>query len=174
MVIAVSLLLNLLCGPKNGGYTMFKLSNKARELLLNGSLHKISAKCCNYLKKAPAKKYQKETNTKPILGVRGSEGLNRKSKYKSCFTKDKKFTPLWDLTDELENQIYKKYKIEVPEIYKYVDRTGCMGCPYGSWKKDTEKELELLNEAQHDFVCKYFKESYKILGVNTGKQMKLF
>lgn len=67
---------------------------------------------------------------KPILGVRGEESNLRKSRYTSCFTKDKKFTPLWDLTDELENKIYKKCNIEIPKVYEYLSRTGCMGCPY--------------------------------------------
>jgi len=40
-----------------------------------------------------------------------------------------------------------------------------MGCPYGSYKHDTEKELNLLNKTQKDFVCEYFKESYKVLGI---------
>ena len=40
-----------------------------------------------------------------------------------------------------------------------------MGCPYGSYKHDTEKELEIINENQRKFVCEYFKESYEILGI---------
>lgn len=40
-----------------------------------------------------------------------------------------------------------------------------MGCPYGSYKHDTEKELELINDKQRQFVCEYFKESYEILGI---------
>ena len=40
-----------------------------------------------------------------------------------------------------------------------------MGCPYGSWKHDTEKELKLIPKKQRDFVCEYFKESYKVLGL---------
>lgn len=109
--------------------------------------------------------YEKETGLKPILGVRGNESAMRKKTYNSCFTSDKKFTPLYDLTDELEEQIYQKYNIDIPEIYQKVKRTGCMGCPYGSWKHDTEKELELLTENQRKFVCEYFKESYEILKI---------
>ena len=104
----------------------FKLSKKAKELLLSNQLHKISPKCCTFLKKKPARKFEKESGLKPILGVRGNESGLRKNQYKSCFTKDMKFTPLWDLTDELLEQIYKKYKIEIPKVYKYVKRTGCM------------------------------------------------
>lgn len=143
----------------------FSLNKKARELLLSDKLHKVSPKCCKYLKKEPAKKFEKETGLKAILGVRGAESAMRKSQYKTCFTKDKKFTPLYDLTDELLDKIYQKYNIEIPSVYKHICRTGCMGCPYGSYKGDTEKELKLLNENQRKFVFEYFKESYAVLGI---------
>lgn len=65
--------MQFIMGTKNGGHTMFRLSKKAKELLLADKLHKISAKCCDFLKKQPAKEYQKKTNTKAILGVRGGE-----------------------------------------------------------------------------------------------------
>lgn len=90
----------------------------------------------------------------------------RKEQYKTCFTKTLKFTPLHDLSDELLEKIYKKYDIEIPSVYQYVERTGCMGCPYGSHYGDTEKELALLNEAQRKFVMQYFKESYEVLGIH--------
>lgn len=143
----------------------FKLNQKAKELLLSNKLHKVSPKCCTKLKKEPSRKFEKETGLKAILGVRGNESGLRKTQYKSCFTKDKKFTPLWDLTDEMEDAIYQQYNIEVPKVYNYIKRTGCMGCPYGSWKGDTEKELKLIDRHQRDFVCKYFKESYEVLGI---------
>lgn len=152
--------MNFILGNKK---TMFKLNKKAREYLLSGKAHKISPLCCNYLKKEPIKRFRKETGLKPILGVRGSESITRKSKYKSCFTKDKTFTPIHDLSDELLDKIYKKYNIEVPRVYEYISRTGCMGCPYG---RNAEKELSLIKGNQKKFVCQYFKESYKILGVD--------
>lgn len=145
--------------------TKFKLNKKAKELLLSGKLHKISNKCCKVLKKDTAHKFQKETGLKEILGIRSDEGELRKSKYKSCFTKDKKFTPIHDLSDELLEKIIKKYDIEVPKVYEHISRTGCMGCPYGSYRHRTEKELELINENQRKFVCEYFKESYEVLGI---------
>lgn len=154
--------------------SMHNISKKAREYVLSGSAHKISPYCCKYLKKEPLKEYEKTSCKKAILGVRGNESLTRKHKYKTCFTKDKKFTPLHDLSDELLENIYKKYRIEIPEIYNYIDRTGCMGCPYGSYKGYTKKELDLLNERQREFVIKLFKESYDVLGINyKNKQLKL-
>lgn len=151
----------------------FSLNKKARELLLSGKLHRISPKCCYYLKKKTAHDFEKETGLKAILGVRRNESAMRKTQYKTCFTKDKKFTPLHDLTDELLDKIYQKYNIEIPEVYKHICRTGCMGCPYGSYKHDTEKELALLNENQFKFVCKYFKESYEVLGIKPYRQLTI-
>lgn len=153
-------------GTKNNGNTMFRLSKKAKRLLLNNQLHKISNLCCYYLKKEPNNNFKQQSGLNQILGVRSGESLMRKAQYKSCFSKDNTFTPLHDLSDELEEKIYKKYNIEIPKVYEQVKRTGCMGCPYGSHYGDTEKELALLNEAQRKFVMKYFKESYEVLGIH--------
>lgn len=55
----------------NGTYkTGFGLSKKAREYVLSGKAHKISHLCCHYLKKEPARRFEKESGLKPILGVR--------------------------------------------------------------------------------------------------------
>lgn len=154
----------------DGSPTTYGLSKKARELLLSGKLHKVSNLCCKYLKKQPGKKFQKETGMHPILGIRGGESMARRAKYKSCFTvKKDKFTPIHDLSDELIDKIYEKYNIEIPKVYEHVCRTGCMGCPYGSYKHDTEHELLLINDNQFNFVTEYFKESYEVLGIDIEK-----
>lgn len=151
----------------------YHLNKKARQLLLSGELHRVSPKCCTYLKKKPAKDFEEKSGLNAILGVRGAEGFMRKSKYQTCLNKNGKFTPLWDMTDDIENEIYKRYNIEIPKVYDYVTRTGCMGCPYGSYSHDTEKELNLLSDSQRKFVCEYFKESYEVLGINKSKQLSL-
>lgn len=144
----------------------YSLNNTARDLLLSGKLHKVSPYCCKWLKKIPARNYEKETGLKAILGVKGTESGLRKTTYTSCFTQDLKFTPLWDLSNELEGKIYSKYQIEIPKIYEKVDRTGCMGCPYGFRCGDTEKELGIVTPQQRRFLWEYFGESYKVLGIN--------
>lgn len=141
------------------------ISQKARKYVKSGNAHKITHMCCHFLKKEPARRFERETGLKPILGVRASESSLRKTQYKSCFTKDKKFTPIWDLTDEILSAIEKKCGIDVPEVYNNIKRTGCMACPYGTYKFDTQKELMLINDKQFDFVTEYFKESYEALGV---------
>ena len=143
----------------------FNLNKKAREHLLSGSLHKVSPKCCLYLKKRPFKLYEKETGKKAILGVRAKESKLRTAQYKGCLHKTGRFTPLWDLDNDLLDLIYAIYGIEIPKIYEYVDRTGCMGCPYGAKYGETVKELDLLNTAQRNYTIKLFKESYEVLGI---------
>lgn len=144
------------------------ISKKAREYVTQNHAHNISHLCCKYLKKEPFRLYEKESGRKAILGIRSSESMLRKQQYKSCFTKDKKFIPLHDLSNELLNQIYDKYDIEIPKVYEHISRTGCMGCPYGSYKGETQKELKLMTPQQKKFVCELFKESYQILGIKTN------
>lgn len=144
--------------------TFFKLNKNAKELLLRGDLHKVSNKCCQIMKKDTLKEYEKKSGRKAILGVMQSEGILRNAKYTTCFTKDKKFTPIHDMSEEMMDSIYKKYNIELPYIYMYISRTGCMGCPYG--KQNTLKELQLISENQRKFVIEYFKESYDVLGID--------
>ena len=148
------------------------ISKKARKYILSGKAHPITHLCCHYLKKEPARQFEKESGLKPILGVRGGESNLRKRQYKSCFQKNGTFTPIHDLSDELLDNIYEKYNIPLPKVYEHVCRTGCMGCPYGSYKHDTEKELLLINDNQFNFVTKYFEESYKVLGIDVEKIRK--
>ena len=145
--------------------TKFTLNKLARKLLLGGYLHKISPDCCKFLKKLPFKDYEKETKLKPIIAIRNSESIMR-NKFKSCMNKNGSFTPLFDLTDDLLTLIEIKHNIDVPEIYKYLKRTGCMGCPYG---RNIEKELSLLNDTQRNHIIEYFRESYKIKNIQLSK-----
>lgn len=147
----------------DGKNVWFNLNKNERKLLYEGKLHKISNKCCDCLKKKPMKKYQKESGKNVIIGIIKGESKTRDSAYKSCFTKDMKFVPMFDCTDQMAKKIDKYYNIEIPEIYNYIDRTGCMGCPYG---RRIQLELSLIeNPNQLKFIKDYHKESYKIKGI---------
>jgi len=160
-------------GTRNDGETMFKLNNNARELLLADRLPKISNLCCYHLKKKPSHDYEKESGRKAILGIMASESQMRKSRYKSCFTQDKKFTPLWDCSEELMNEIYKQYNIELPSIYQWVNQTGCAGCPYGMGLNHTEVELALMSPQKRAYVTKLFGAVYRIRGLEPN-QMTIY
>jgi 3'-phosphoadenosine 5'-phosphosulfate sulfotransferase (PAPS reductase)/FAD synthetase len=148
------------------------LSKKTYELLIAGNLPKISDDCCLHLKKKPLIKYAKNSGRHPIMGVSGYESSKRKENYKSCFTKTGKFTPLWDLSKELEDEIYREFNIELPKIYNYVDRTGCAGCPYGIYKNDTEKELSIVSPTKKRYLIRLFGDAYRIRGVNTHQPLQ--
>lgn len=144
----------------------FRLPKDIADKLLHDELHRISNRCCDVTKKRTAHKYERESGRKAILGTRQAEGLQRRVQITGCFTADRKFRPLYDMTDEMMDEIYQRYNIEIPDIYMYITRTGCMGCPYGHWNGDTSTELSLLSEAQRNYVISLFKESYDELGVN--------
>lgn len=146
------------------GTTKFRLNKQAKKLTLQNKLHKISAKCDLYNKKKPIAKYEKQTGRKAIIGIRGDESISRKNLYKDCITKQGRFVPIYDLTNDMQQAIYDKYNIEIPNIYNYLDRTGCMGCPYGIHAKTTYRELALLPVDKRQMVIELFKESYDILG----------
>jgi len=149
-------------GTTNDGKTMFKLNNQAREMLIASILPKITNQCCTEMKKKPMHEFEKSSGLLTIMGVMASESRLRKANYKSCFTKDLKFSPLWDCTEEVMNEIYQQYKLPLPKIYKYMNQTGCAGCPYGIGLGDTEKELQLMTPAKRRYVERCFGKAYSI------------
>lgn len=151
-----------------GMISYVSVPKKTVEAMRSGKLHKVSHYCCKYLKKEPSKKYGAETGRKAILGIMGSESWGRRNVYQSCFRKNGRFTPLWDLTEELRDKIEEYCDIPVPHVYKYVTQTGCAGCPYGQHGKNkfftTDVDLNLCKEGQRKFILEYFKESYEFKG----------
>lgn len=145
-----------------GENPVFTLNKSAKERLLSGNLHPISNKCCYYNKELPMALFGKESGRKAIIGVRQSESQTRKAKYQACMKRDGSFTPIYDFSDVLMDDIYEAYGIEIPKCYAYVRRTGCAGCPYG---RNCESELALLPELQRKSAIDYFKESYDAKGI---------
>ena len=107
-------------GTYNKGFS--GISKKAREYVKSGNAHNITHLCCYYLKKKPAHDFEKETGLKPILGIRSEESALRKRQYTTCFSKNGKFTPIHNLTDDILEGIISKYNIEVPEIYNHIKK----------------------------------------------------
>lgn len=149
------------------------VNRKTRVALLSGKLHKVSNKCCEYLKKKPAKIWRENTGSglKPIIGIMGGESWRRKNmlnKQQGCFNKKGDFYPIHDLTDDVQRKIEQEFDIPVPSIYRYVNQTGCAGCPYGQHGKNrfrtTDIDLTLCGEGQRNFILDYFGESYKFKG----------
>lgn len=110
---------------------------------------KISAKCCDYCKKHPAHKVQKDYEM-IITGERRDEGgmrsVPRKDSTAMCFTETSsgqfRFRPLYYVSDK-DKEWYKEERgIKYSDAYEVygLTRTGCCGCPI-SYKavEDLEK-----------------------------------
>jgi 3'-phosphoadenosine 5'-phosphosulfate sulfotransferase (PAPS reductase)/FAD synthetase len=97
----------------------------------------VSEECCHYLKKKPARDYEKLTGLMPIIGTMASESTLRTQKYQktSCNVLDGKKSASYPLSIWNDEDVWlyiKKYKIDYCELYdKGFDRTGCMVCGFG-------------------------------------------
>lgn len=106
--------------------------------------------CCQYLKEKPFELLQKDLKFNVIIqGFRAQENeqrmftIKRKGLYYTHKTKGyKKLQPIGHWLESDINRYIEENEIELPEIYKYKSRSGCLPCTaYKSW----EKELSGIN-----------------------------
>lgn len=125
---------------------------------------KVSDKCCDVMKKNPAKQYEKETGRKPILGTMAYESTQRKSNWLmygcNAFEKNRPTSQpmsFWTEQDVLEYIV--KFNVPIPSVYgeikqdengKYYttgcDRTGCMFCMFGCHLEKEPTRFQRLKE----------------------------
>lgn len=157
----------LMNGDERG--SIGKLADKWK-YLLTGDVE-ISDKCCDWMKKKPLKKYQKETGRYPFIGVTQDESAMRKRQYEKtgCNVYDandpiSKPMGFWTKQDVLryafENQI------EIPSVYGDIvkrgeeffltgeQRTGCMFCGFGAHLEGNENRFTRMAET-HPKLYKY-------------------
>lgn len=97
----------------------------------------ISHKCCDKLKKDPAKKFEKETGLKPIVGVMaGESNMRRVQNHKTgCNAYDAVRPVSKPLNKWCETDIWNYINengIKYSEIYNMgYERTGCAWCAFG-------------------------------------------
>jgi len=110
---------------------LWTLSLKWRPLL--GS--PISHKCCHYLKKEPARRYEKLTGRYPMLGIMAAESKMRAQR-KQCNIIDGKRPSSAPLLFWTESDIWEYVKLHnlklAPPYYEGEKRTGCMFCLFGA------------------------------------------
>jgi 3'-phosphoadenosine 5'-phosphosulfate sulfotransferase (PAPS reductase)/FAD synthetase len=98
---------------------------------------KISEQCCDVFKKKPMRRYERETNRKPIIGTMAEDSSLREKVYltQGCNAFNAKYpnsTPMafWKSADVWE--YIKKYNIPYCKIYDMGEsHTGCMFCLFG-------------------------------------------
>ncbi len=154
----------------NGDPSRFNIawSPYLKEFMMeNPPTFKISAKCCHYAKKEPARKYAKQGRfDMEVIGVRKAEGGQR-AKIKTCFTSSTAepdmYRPIFWFTDADKAEYDAHYGLQHSDCYKVwgMTRTGCAGCPFG---KEFEDELALAAKYEPNFhkaMIKVFGQSYE-------------
>lgn len=107
----------------------------------------VSEKCCNVMKKTPAKVYEKMTGRHPYIGTMAEESKLRESNWIrygcNAFDKDRPTSqPLSFWTNQDVLSYLRQFKIPYASIYGEirerevlyttgVDRTGCIFCGFG-------------------------------------------
>ncbi len=117
-----------------------------------------SEKCCDVMKKFPAKKFSKESGKAPFIGTMAEESKARQMLWmqQGCnmFDRDSpQSTPLAFWTEKDIWDYIKTRKLNYADIYdKGAKRTGCVFCLFGYWSKNdhnTENDrMELLKRVE--------------------------
>ena len=125
---------------------------------------KISGKCCDVMKKAPAKAYEKETGNMPIIGTMAGESRLRKTswlKYGCNAFSDKRSisTPISFWNEEDIWEYIRTRNLSYSKIYDMGEvRTGCMFCLFGCQFDDADgrqrfERMEKNHPKQYE-LCK--------------------
>jgi len=109
---------------------------------------KIGSQCCDKLKKDPAKKFEKKTGRKPMLGVMAGESQLRRQRH-VCNLYDAKrpvSKPLLRWTEEDIWAYIREFDIPYCEVYDQGwERTGCVFCMYGI-HKDNPNRFQMIKK----------------------------
>lgn len=147
---------------KNGNISKFNL--KKWGFLLDAPFM-ISEKCCTVMKKNPAKKYERETGRKAIIGTMASESRLRWQRWirHGCNAFEDKLRPTSNpLSFWTEQDILKYLKTrELPYAEVYGDivedrdgnlkptgctRTGCMFCMFGAHCEKGQNRFQRMKQ----------------------------
>lgn len=154
---------------KNGLKSFY---NKEKWKYLLEAPFKISSKCCTELKKKPAKRFEKESGRKPIIGTMAEESRLRLTAWKlngcNAFDSSRPSSqPLsfWKEQDVL--QYIVQNDLPIPTVYgeilqddkgKYYttgcSRTGCMWCAFGAHLEQEPNRFQRL-KGTHPKIWNY-------------------
>ena len=119
----------------------------------------ISEKCCDVMKKEPLKRYNKENDKKPIVGLMRGDSHNRKMLFRayecSSFVEASMLLPLglWNAKDIWD--YIKLNNLEYCSIYDSgMTNTGCMFCLFGHHLDKGFNRIEDL-KTRHPKIYKY-------------------
>lgn len=148
-----------------------KISKKNMKFL--NADFKVSHKCCDILKKNPAKTYERRTGKYPFIGSMAEESALRKSRYikNGCnIFEGRRPTsqPMSFWTEQDVLKYIKKYNLDYASVYgeliesengelKFTgcQRTGCIFCLFGVEYEDDEENRFLKLEKTHPQLHNY-------------------
>ena len=150
-----------LINPETGAPSVFNM--KKWGFMLDAPF-KVSDKCCDVMKKRPARQYEKETGRKPMLGLLAGESLKRRRSWEKtgCNAYDKKdpqSQPLAFWTEQDILEYIKRYNLEYASVYGDIvkdengnwkttlcDRTGCVFCGFGCHLEKGKNRFQRMKE----------------------------
>ena len=152
---AIEMMLTMGQSQVNRLYAKHKLADKDMHMLSEDFKIVPSHRCCEWLKKKPFKRFNKEHGMKgTMLGIRLSEGGARESSANQRVKKGGKLctwlkegviqkAPIIDWTDDDVENFIKEYNVPLSRAYTEFnfERTGCMACPFA---KKVDEDLEYL------------------------------
>ena len=125
---------------------------------------KISEQCCDVMKKAPMKKYHKETGRMPIIGTMACESslLRKAWMMNGCnafHAKDPKSQPMSFWTEQDVLQYIVEHNLPYASVYGEIKqdengtwyttgekRTGCMFCMFGCHMEESPNRFQRMKE----------------------------
>lgn len=125
---------------------------------------RVSAQCCDAMKKRPFKAYEKETGRKPYIGTMADESFLRTQKWiqSGCNAFDNKrpvSQPMAFWTEQDVLEYIKRFDVEYCSIYgdivkdenglwktTGVSRTGCVFCMFGCHLEKEPNRFQKLKE----------------------------
>lgn len=143
-------------------YGMGKISKKW--FSVTNADFNVSDKCCDIMKKAPVKAYEKQTHRMPIMGTMTDESAQRESNWKmyGCNAFEAKrptSKPISFWTEQDVLNYIKKYNLEYAPVYgKLIEdendnlhftgcqRTGCIFCGFGCHLEKEPNRFQRLEE----------------------------
>jgi len=146
------------------GHTMYNRQRRIMGMLHNTRIptrwhylidapFKISDVCCDVMKKDPAKKYGKETDRKPFIGLLASDSRTRMLSHKKhgCNKFHDKSQPnsrplmTWEQQDVW--RYIKMNQLEYATIYdKGLRQTGCMFCCFGLHLDNNPNRFQIMKK----------------------------
>ena len=135
----------------------------------------ISHKCCEIMKKKPAKKFERKTGLHPMVATMASESALRKTKWLrtgcNAFDVDRPIsTPMAFWTEQDVLEYLHRFNVPYASVYgeikqdengKYYttgcERTGCMFCGFGAHLEKEPNRFQRLKQTHpqtHEWIMK--------------------